>query len=95
MKDEKVLGKMDIYIGVKKVFAEPMIQGDVEGYRIIHPDGYECFYPKHLFEHMYVRFKDGLHLDPEDFESLNDFLGELSDSEAFHIGVALLKWVNR
>ena len=44
---------MQNYIGVKIVKAEPQEKNGSAGYRIKHPDGFESWSPKEVFEKAY------------------------------------------
>jgi hypothetical protein len=51
--------KLRAYIGIKQVMAEPGRRQTVRepsgeaGYRVLYPDGYESWSPKHVFEEAY------------------------------------------
>jgi hypothetical protein len=44
---------MKTYIGTKVIKAEPQKRGEVQGYRVVYPDGYESWSPKGVFEQAY------------------------------------------
>lgn len=46
---------MKKYVGVKFVEADRQMRNNVEGYRVIYPDGYESWSPKEVFENAYFQ----------------------------------------
>jgi hypothetical protein len=49
---------MKTYIGCKVIQAEPQKRGEVDGYKVIYPDGYESWSPKSVFEQAYREISD-------------------------------------
>lgn len=48
---------MKIYIGVKKVSAEPEVREGTDGYKVVYEDGYVSWSPKKVFEESYRTVK--------------------------------------
>lgn len=46
---------MNKYVGVKLVEAEKQMRNNIDGYKVVYPDGYESWSPKEVFENAYFR----------------------------------------
>ncbi len=64
--------RMQTYIGVKCVEAEPCEKDGKDGYRIIYPDGYESWSPEEAFERYYFPITRSDKLTQQD---INNWMG--------------------
>lgn len=50
---------MKSYIGAKIINAEPQEKDGAPGYKVVYPDNYVSWSPKHVFEESYRPVSDG------------------------------------